>query len=90
MFEPRVFCSNGNHEIFKGSVHGVATMVAALMAAYNIAACCFRRDLHLKINAVLYSLAVGYEVKQTLHHLQACRVEVATPTNDVERDLHVA
>jgi hypothetical protein len=40
-------------------------------AAYNITASCFRRDRHLRINAVVYSLAVCWELKQTLHHLDA-------------------
>ena len=63
-------CTSGNHEALKCSVHGAATVIAALMAAYNIAACGYRRDLHLRINAVIYTLAVAWEVKQTLHHLR--------------------
>jgi hypothetical protein len=51
-------------------VHGAAGILAAVMAAYNIAACCYRRDAHLRVNAVVYTLAVGWEVKQTLHHLR--------------------
>ena len=62
-------CTTGNHEMLKCSVHGTAGAIAALMAAYNIAACCFRTDRHLRINALVYSLLFGYEVKQTLHHL---------------------
>jgi hypothetical protein len=63
-------CTSGNHEPLKCSVHGAATVLAALMAAYNIAACGYRRDFHLRINAVIYTLAVAWEVKQTLHHLR--------------------
>jgi hypothetical protein len=63
-------CTSGNHEALKSSVHGAATVIAALMAAYNIAACGYRRDHHLRINAVIYTLAVAWEVKQTLHHLR--------------------
>ena len=65
----QALCTTGNHELLKCSVHGAAGVIAAMMAAYNIAACCFRRDRHLRVNALVYSLAVGYEVKQTLHHL---------------------
>jgi hypothetical protein len=66
----QALCTTGNHEVLKSSVHGAAGALAALMAAYNIAACCYRRDLHLRINAVVYTLAVGWELKHTLHHLQ--------------------
>jgi hypothetical protein len=65
----QALCTSGNHEALKCSVHGAAVVLATLMAAYNIAACCFRRDTHLRINAVVYTLAVGWELKQTLHHL---------------------
>lgn len=63
-------CTSGNHEVLKCTVHGAATVIAGLMAAYNIAACCFRTDRHLRVNAFVYTLAVGYELKQTLHHLE--------------------
>ena len=66
----QALCTAGNHETLKCSVHGAAGILAALMAAYNIAACCYRRDAHLRVNAVVYTLAVGWEVKQTLHHLR--------------------
>lgn len=66
----QALCTSGNHEGLKCGVHGAAGVIAVMMAAYNIAACCFRRDRHLRINAVVYTLAVGYEIKQTLHHLR--------------------
>jgi len=66
----QALCTAGNHETLKSSVHGAAGVLAALMAAYNLAACCYRRDPHLRINAVVYALAVGWEIKQTLHHLR--------------------
>jgi hypothetical protein len=43
-----------------------------MCAAYNITAWYFRRDRHLRVNAIVYSLLVAWEVKQTLHHLRAC------------------
>ena len=81
-------CTSGNHEPLKCSVHGAATVLAALMAAYNIAACGYRRDLHLRINAVIYTLAVAWEVKQTLHHLRP----QSGPARkvDIDSDLPVA
>lgn len=72
-------CTSGNHEALKCSVHGAAGVLAVLMAAYNIAACCFRNDPHLRINAVVYTLAVGWEVKQTLHHLKRTPVLAFAP-----------
>ncbi len=65
----QALCTSGNHEALKCGVHGAAVALAAVMAAYNIAACCFRSDRHLRLNAVVYSLAVGWELKQTFHHL---------------------
>lgn len=67
------FCTSGEREGFKGSVHGAACVIAAAMAAYNGVAWCFRREPHLGTNAVVYALAVGWEAKQTLHHLQHLR-----------------
>ncbi len=67
----RTLCTTGNHEALKCTVHAASGVIAGLMAAYNIAACCFRRDRHLRVNALVYTLLVAYELKQTLHHLQA-------------------
>ena len=66
------FCNSGNQEAVKGGVHGAACAIALAMAAYNIAAWCFRRERHLGTNAVVYTLAVGWEVKQTMRHLRKC------------------
>jgi hypothetical protein len=74
------FCTSGEQEVFKGGVHGAACAIAAVMAAYNIAAFCFRRERHLGTNAVIYALAVGWEVKQTLRHFtRGGQAEVAPP-----------
>jgi len=67
----RALCTTGNNEALKCTVHGASGVIAGMMAAYNIAACCFRRDRHLRVNAVVYSLLVAYELKQTLHHLDS-------------------
>jgi hypothetical protein len=45
--------------------------MVGVCAAYNIAASFFRSDRHLRVNAVVYTLAVVWEVKQTLHHLDS-------------------
>jgi len=75
----RDLCASGNHELLKSSVHGTASIVAAVMAAYNIAAWCFRRERHLRINGVVYTLACAWEIKQTLHHLTACEGRDVSP-----------
>jgi hypothetical protein len=75
----RTFCASGNHEPLKCAVHGAAGVIAAMCAAYNITAACFRRDRHLKINSLVYSLAVAWELKQTLHHLRKCEPPPSAP-----------
>jgi hypothetical protein len=75
----RAFCASGNHEGVKCAVHGAAGLLVGACAAYNIAASCFRRDLHLRINAVVYTLAVVWELKQTLHHLNAAPTDCEPP-----------
>jgi hypothetical protein len=47
------------------------------MAAYNMAAWCYRRETHLGVNAVVYTLATLFEMKQTVHHLERC--DAVTP-----------
>lgn len=69
----RSFCCRGNHEALKCTVHGAAGVLAAVCAAYNATAWGFRRDPHLRVNTIVYTLAVIWELKQTLHHLSACR-----------------
>jgi hypothetical protein len=68
----KTFCKSGEGELVKGAVHAAGGALAALMAAYNIAAWCYRREVHLGINAVVYTLAIVWEIKQTAHHLERC------------------
>lgn len=67
----RAFCSSGNHEGVKCAVHAAAGVLVGVCATYNITASFFRRDRHLRLNAIVYTLAVAWELKQTLHHLEA-------------------
>ena len=69
----QTFCSSGQREGIKGAVHGTACVIAATMAVYNIAAWHFRHETHLGTNALVYTLAVAWEMKQTMRHLR--RVE---------------
>lgn len=70
------FCKSGESEALKGAVHALGGVLAATMAAYNVTAWCYRREPHLGINAVVYTLAVLWEIKQTRHHFE--RSEVTT------------
>jgi hypothetical protein len=56
-----------------------------MCAAYNIAATFFRRDRHLRINAIVYTLAVAWELKHALHHLRACE-PAQTPADVIEEE----
>ena len=70
----QTFCTSGEREGVKAVVHGAACVIAATMALYNIAAWGFRRERHLGTNAVVYTIAVAWEAKQTLHHLHCCKL----------------
>ena len=82
----QALCTSGNNEVLKGGVHAAAGVIAAVMAAYNIAACCFRRDRHLRINALVYTLAIGYEIKQTLHHFNSGAPKTAVSNSSLVPD----
>ena len=69
------FCKAGESEVVKGAVHAAGGVLAATMAAYNLAAWCYRREPHLGINTFVYTLAVLWEIKQTVHHFE--RLEIA-------------
>jgi hypothetical protein len=71
----RALCTSGKHEALKCAVHGAAGLLVGVCAAYNITASWYRRDRHLRINAIVYTLAVAWELKQTLHHLNAIACE---------------
>ena len=86
----RAFCRTGSHENVKCGVHGAVGALVALCAAYNIAACCYRRDRHLRFNAVVYTLALAWELKQTLHHLSASRTVPDCSREHSAEDAHGA
>ncbi len=74
-------CRSGECEPLKGAFHALGGVLAATMAAYNIAAWCYRREPHLGINSIVYSMAVIWEIKQTAHHLERCAV--STPNSQL-------
>lgn len=67
---PRHFVQPGRHEGFKGLFHFAGAVLCATMATYNGVAWCYRRDRHLRWNALVYSLAAVWEVEQTIRHVK--------------------
>lgn len=65
---PRAFVQQGESERLKGAFHATTAGLMAVMAVYNIAALCFRKERHLATNAVMYTLATVFEARKTLHH----------------------
>lgn len=59
----------GNCEPLKASVHGAALALAALCAAYNLAAWLTRHQTHLAVNTLLYSAMVAWEATHVRHHV---------------------
>jgi hypothetical protein len=78
--------SSGRCEPLKAAVHGVLLATMGVCAAYNTAAFLKRRQPHLAINAVIYSLAVVWERCHVVHHLNACAPAVLSPI-EPESDL---
>jgi hypothetical protein len=70
----RRFCTSGESEAIKGAVHALGGVIAATMATYNVAAWWYRRESHLGINSIVYTLAIMWEMKQTAHHWERCEL----------------
>jgi hypothetical protein len=83
----------GNCEELKLGVHGTALALAVVMGAYNSAAWLLRRERHLGVNAILYSLLTFWEVQHVLHHwaeIENCRSPKPTGTDALEPVVKVA
>jgi hypothetical protein len=63
----------GECEPLKASVHASALALAAVMGLYNAAAWLSRRDKHLAINAVLYTVLAVWEQKHVAHHVRVIK-----------------
>jgi hypothetical protein len=63
----------GSCEPLKAGVHATALGLSALMGLYNAAAWLSRRELHLAINAVLYTALTAWEQQHVAHHLATLR-----------------
>ncbi len=60
---------NGTRETLKGTIHGIALCLAALIGMYNAAAWLQRRERHLGVNTVVYAALVLFECQHVRHHL---------------------
>ena len=68
----------GECEPLKAGVHGAAFGLFALMGLYNAAAWLSRRERHLAMNAVLYSVLTLWEQHHVTHHIARMRAAPAT------------
>jgi hypothetical protein len=78
----------GRCEPLKAAVHGVLMATVAVCAAYNAAAWLKRRQPHLAVNAIVYTLATIWEHAHVAHHLVECQprtIETVLPAAAVER-----
>jgi hypothetical protein len=62
----------GECEELKASVHGLALGLAAICAAYNLAAWLVRRQPHSAVNAGLYLAVAVWECAHVKHHIDSC------------------
>ena len=60
----------GECEPLKAGVHASALALAAVMGLYNAAAWVSRRDPHLAVNALLYTMLAAWEQKHVTHHVR--------------------
>src|SRR5260221_13064449 len=61
----------GNCEDLKVGVHATALTLAVIMGAYNAAAWLLRRQTHLGVNTVMYSVLTIWEIEHVKHHWRA-------------------
>jgi hypothetical protein len=78
----------GNSEPLKLGVHAAVLGLSALCCAYNAAAWLSRRQAHLAVNAVLYSVLAVWEERHVIHHLAElrCLPAALTGVKDVKDD----
>jgi hypothetical protein len=74
----------GNCEPLKLGVHAAVLGLSALCCAYNAAAWLSRRQGHLVVNAVLYSVLAVWEQQHVAHHLAELRRLPETPPGAAE------
>jgi hypothetical protein len=69
----------GSCEPLKAGVHAAALGLSAVMGIYNAAAWLSRREVHLAVNAVLYTMLTAWEQQHVAHHLATLRERNAVP-----------
>ena len=69
----------GHCEPLKMGVHAGALGLAALCGVYNAAAWLSRRETHLAINTVLYTVLTIWEQQHVAHHLAEMRQRECEP-----------
>ena len=79
MTVPLQILKNGNCEPLKAVCHGTSLALCALMGLYNAAAWLNRRERHLAVNTVVYALAVAWEQRLVMHHVNSCAIAPAVP-----------
>jgi hypothetical protein len=67
----------GECEPLKAGVHATALGLFAVMGLYNAAAWLMRREGHLGVNAVLYSVLTLWEQHHLTHHIARMRAAPA-------------
>jgi hypothetical protein len=63
----------GSCEPLKAGIHATALGLLAVMGLYNAAAWLSRRDRHLAVNAVLYTMLCAWEQQHVAHHVALIR-----------------
>jgi hypothetical protein len=63
----------GSCERLKAGIHATALGLAAVMGLYNAAAWLSRRQAHLAVNAVLYTVLTAWEQQHVAHHIAELR-----------------
>jgi hypothetical protein len=69
----------GECEPLKAGVHAAALGLFAVMGLYNTAAWLLRRERHLGVNAVLYSVLTLWEQHHVTHHVARMRAAPVVP-----------
>jgi hypothetical protein len=69
----------GNCEPLKMSVHASALGLALICGVYNAAAWLSRRERHLAINTVMYTVLALWEQQHVAHHLAAMKPCATAP-----------
>jgi hypothetical protein len=79
----------GNCEELKLGIHATTLGLAALCGLYNAAAWLSRREQHLALNTVMYTILIAVEQRHVAHHIAELR-HAASKTSAVLHAVAVA